>query len=251
MRERQIITERREDVAVVKLNRPSQANALSRDLVAELREEFNLMEWDDSVSVIVLTGCGEKAFCAGIDLKERAALSKEENLLDRRKNVFPFFEKMGEYPKPIIGLINGPAIGGGAELALICDIRIASPNARFCQGEIRWGMIPSCGAIQRLRLIAGMGVAKELILTGRTIEAEEALRLGIYNKVVKKEELMDEGLRLAVEISKFSPITVKQAKRALEIGADIHSALAFDFEASKECFYLGTALKEPERFKKK
>ncbi len=251
MGERQIITERREDVAVVKLNRPLQANALSRGLVAELREEFDLMEWDDSVSVIILTGCGEKAFCAGIDLKERAALSKEENLLDRRKNIYPFFRKMGEYPKPIIGLINGPAIGGGAELALICDIRIASPNARFGQGEIRWGMIPSCGAIQRLRLIVGMGVAKELILTGRTIEAEEALCLGIYNKVVERESLMDVGLSLAVEISKFSPITVQQAKRALDVGADMSSALAFDFEASKECFYLGGALGGPGKFMKK
>ena len=249
MGERQIITERQGDVAVVKLNRPRQANALSRELVAELREEFNLMEWDDSVSVIVLTGCGEKAFCAGIDLKERAALPKEENLLDRKKNIFPFLKKMGEYPKPIIGLINGPAIGGGAELALICDIRVASPNAQFGQGEIRWGMIPSCGAIQRLRLIAGMGVAKELILTGRIVEAKEALRLGIYNRVVEKEELMNEGLNLASEISKLSPVAVQQAKKALDIGADTYSSMAFDFEASTECFYSGDALSGPKKFK--
>lgn len=251
MGEGQIIIERREGFAIVKLNRPRQANALSRDLLTELLQVFNSMEWDDSVRVIILTGCGEKAFCAGIDLKERAGLSKEDNLLDRRRNIFPFFRKMGEYTKPIIGLINGPAIGGGAELALICDLRVASPNARFGQGEIRWGMIPSCGAMQRLRMIVGMGVAKELILTGRTIEAEEGLRLGIYNKMVEREVLMDEGVSLAIEISKFSPIAVQQAKRALDVGADINSALAFDFEASKECFYLGDALRGPKKFKKK
>ena len=251
MQEELLVTEVVDRVAVIKLNRPEQANALNRELLYKVLEELEKAEWDDEIGVVILTGAGEKSFCAGLDLKERRSLDRNEVLAERERRYFPFFQRLQEFSKPIIGAINGPAIGGGAELALICDVRIATPSARFGQGEIRWGMIPSMGAIQRLRIIVGMGHAKELLLTGRVIDAMEAQRLGIYNKVVEKELLMEESFKIASEISKNSPIAVRQTKRALNVGANMSMALAYDFELSKECFYQGDAFVGPTKFGKK
>ena len=206
------------------------------------------LQWDDEIRVVVITGSGEKAFCAGIDLKERAGKKKDEILRERETVIRPFFLALGNFPKPTIAAMNGIALGGGAELALTCDIRVASPAAGFGQTEIKWGMIPSCGACQRLRLITGMGVAKEIILTGRVLDAKEAYRLGIYNRLVSPEKLREETMNLAKEISENTPLAVKQAKKVLDSGADISAALDFDFEASKECFFAGDALIKPKTF---
>lgn len=248
--ENSVIAEVIDKVLLLKINRPEQANAINRDVIRRLREEFDKAEWNDAIAVIILTGEGEKAFCAGLDLKERRSLSQKEALIDREKNMVPFFRKLQNFSKPIIGAINGPAIGGGAELALICDIRIGTVAARFGQGEIKWGMIPSMGAIQRLRLIVGMSRAKELILTGKNIEAIEAERYGIYNCIAEKGRLIEKALSVATEIASNSPIAVKQAKRALDIGADIQMAMFLDFELSKECFFRGEAFAGPAKFGK-
>ena len=251
MGEKILLVEKREDkIAIITLNRPEQLNALNSALFTAFKEALEDLAWDDSINVIIVTGSGDKAFCAGVDLKERGSLSKENALKDRKKNIFGFFKSLIDYQKPIIGLINGFAVGGGAELALICDIRIASPNARFGQTEIKWGMLPSGGGMQRLRHIAGMGITKELILTGKIVEADEAYRMHIYNKVVEQDKLMKEGLKLAAEIANNSPVSVQQSKMALDVGADMYSAFALDFEASKEGFYAGDALKGPSTFKK-
>jgi enoyl-CoA hydratase/carnithine racemase len=236
------------NVALLRLDRPNQANALNRELFLKLKEELDALKWNDNVRAVVISGSGKKAFCAGIDLKERAGKTKEEILREREMVIRPFYLTLGDFPKPTIAALNGPALGGGAELALTCDLRVASPLAKFGQTEIRWGMIPSCGACQRLRLIAGMGVAKEIILTGRVLEAEEACRLGIYNRIVPLEKLDEDALNLAREISGNPPFAVKQAKKALEFGADISGALDFDFEASKECFFAGDALDKAKTF---
>jgi enoyl-CoA hydratase/carnithine racemase len=247
-REAVLLKEREGEVAILRLNRPEKANALNRDLFEALKAELDRMEWEDDVRAVIITGAGEKAFCAGIDLKERAGKNEKEMFIERERVIRPFYLALGSFPKPTIAALNGPAFGGGAELALTCDIRVASSGARFGQTEIKWGMIPSCGACQRLRLIAGMGVAKEIILTGRVLEAEECYRLGIYNRVVPMEKLMEEAVGLGKEISQHPAVAVKQAKRALEIGADISGALDFDFEASKECFFSGDALARSKRF---
>jgi methylglutaconyl-CoA hydratase len=247
-REEVLLKEMEEGVVILRLNRPEKANALNRALFEVLKDELERMMWEDDVRAVVITGAGEKAFCAGIDLKERAGKNEREMFIEREKVVRPFYLVLGNFPKPTIAALNGPAFGGGAELALTCDIRVASFGARFGQSEIKWGMIPSCGACQRLRLIAGMGVAKEIILTGRLLEAEECYRLGIYNRVVPGERLMDEAVGLGKEIAQHPAVAVKQAKRALEIGADISGALDFDFEASKECFFRGDALERSKRF---
>ncbi len=237
------------DILMVTLNRPEQMNSLSVDMARNLREAFQNIQWDESVKVVILSGSGKKSFCAGLDLKERSRMSEEEILISRERDIIPLFHDLGAFPKPIIAAINGVALGGGAELALVCDMRIAAPHARFGQTEIRWGMIPSAGGCQRLRLITGMAAAKELILTGKVIEAEQALGLGIYNKVVPPEDLMTEALKMGNEMAQHSSVALKQAKRVLDFGADLIPSLAFDLEASKECFYRGQAMDGHKSFK--
>ena len=244
-----IVTKKVKDfVAYLTLNRPEHSNSLNRAILLALRHELETVAFDDSVRVVVLTGAGEKAFCAGIDLKERAAMPKDKILASREEVIKPVFTTLARFPKPVIAAVNGVAFGGGAEVALACDIRIASSKARFAQAEIRWGMIPACGACQRLRMIVGMGRAKEIIFTGRVIDADEGLALGIYNQVVQPENLMAEAEKLALDIAKNSPVAVKQAKKALDIGAHISESLDFEFEASKECYFAGEAMTGPEKF---
>jgi len=237
------------NIATLFINRPKQSNSLSRAVFLSLREELERMAFDDNIRVVVISGVGEKAFCAGIDLKERAAMPKDEIQPYREKVIRPFFNTLGSFPKPTIAAVNGVAFGGGAEVALACDIRIASTAARFSQSEIRWGMIPACGGCQRLRMIVGIGRAKELIFTGRIVEAEEAVQLGIFNKAVPPEDLEAEAGKLAAEIAGNSPLAVRQAKKAIDVGAHVSEAFEYEFEVSKACYFAGDAMAGPEKFK--
>ena len=250
MNDQDVITKKiEENIAYLSINRPKQSNSLSRAVFLSLRDELERMEFDDSVRVVVLSGEGDKAFCAGIDLKERAKMPKDEIPLFREKVIRPFFTTLGDFPKPTIAAVNGVAFGGGAEVALACDIRIASSAAKFAQSEIRWGMIPACGGCQRLRMIVGIGRAKELIFTGRVVEAEEALELGIFNRVVPPVGLREEAKNLATEIANNSPLAVRQAKKAIDVGADVSEAFDYEFEVSKACYFAGDAMPGPEKFK--
>jgi len=250
MNDQDVITKKiEENIAYLSINRPKQSNSLSRAVFLSLRDELERMEFDDSVRVVVLSGEGDKAFCAGIDLKERAKMPKDEIPLFREKVIRPFFTTLGDFPKPTIAAVNGVAFGGGAEVALACDIRIASSAAKFAQSEIRWGMIPACGGCQRLRMIVGIGRAKELIFTGRVVEAEEALELGIFNRVVPPEGLREEAKNLATEIANNSPLAVRQAKKAIDVGADVSEAFDYEFEVSMACYFAGDAMTGPEKFK--
>lgn len=235
-------------VAFLTLNRPKQANALSKALFLSIKREMDALDYDDTIRVTVITGAGDKAFCAGIDLKERAGMPEHEVMSFRTEIIKPCFDSMRRFSKPLIAAVNGVAFGGGAELALACDLRIASGNAKFAQSEIRWGMIPACGACQRLRMIVGTGRAKEIIFTGGVIEAEEAARLGIYNKLVPEEHLAEDTKTLAAEISKNSLIALKQAKKAVDLGAGMSESLELEFELSKECYYAGGAMTGPAGF---
>jgi len=237
-----------DSIAIVKLDRPQQSNALNRGLFISLTQELKDMERRDDIRAVIFTGEGQKAFCAGIDLKERAQKSREEIFADRKEVIRPFYSALGDFSKPTIAALNGLTLGGGAELALACDIRVASHGAKFGQTEIKWGMLPSCGACQRLRLIVGLSVAKEIIFTARIIEAEEAYKLGIYSYLVPQERLMDQAMSLAKEIAGNSPVAVQQAKKVLNFGSDISRSLDFDFEASTECFLRGDALSKPKTF---
>ena len=238
-----------ENIAYISINRPKQSNSLSRAVFVSLREELEKMAFDENVRVVVISGEGEKAFCAGIDLKERAKMPKDEIPVFREKVIKTFFHTLANFPKPTIAAVNGVAFGGGAEVALACDIRIASSSAKFAQSEIRWGMIPACGGCQRLRMIVGIGRAKELVFTGRVVEAEEALQLGIFNKVVPPEDLQEEARRLAAEIANNSPLAVRQAKKAIDVGANVSEAFEYEFEVSKACYFAGDAMSGPEKFK--
>jgi len=238
-----------ESVAYISINRPEQSNSLSRAVFVSLREELDKMAFDDNVRVVVIGGEGEKAFCAGIDLKERAKMPKDEIQPYREKVIRTFFNTLGDFPKPTIAAVNGVAYGGGAEVALACDIRIASSTAKFAQSEIRWGMIPACGGCQRLRMIVGIGRAKELIFTGRVVGAQEAVQMGIFDKVVPPENLQEEVKKLATEIANNSPLAVRQAKKAIDVGADVSGAFDYEFEVSKACYFAGDAMTGPEKFK--
>ena len=248
MKNKVLATEIDGAIAVLRLNRPDQANALNRELFVRLKETLDHLSGDDGVRVVIITGNGPKAFCAGIDLKERSGKKMEETLVERETVIRPFYLTLGDFPKPTIAAINGPALGGGAELALTCDIRLASEKAAFGQTEVKWGMIPSCGACQRLRLIAGIAIAKEVILSGRVLKAREAHQMGIFNRLLPEAELMPAALALASEIASNPPLAVKQAKKAIDSGADISMALDLDFEASKECFLSGDTLDRTKTF---
>jgi enoyl-CoA hydratase/carnithine racemase len=234
--------ERKGSTRIIRMNRPEAMNSLNLVMVRELRRAFEEARWDPAVKTVILSGSEDKSFCAGLDLKERSGMNEEEILSSREREIIPLFHYLGEFAKPVIGAVNGVALGGGAELALVCDIRIAVPHARFGQTEIRWGMIPSAGGCQRLRTVAGIAVAKELIYTGRLVEAEEACTLGIYSRIVQAEGLLEEAVKLADLMGGHSSHALIQAKKVIDFGAGVSYLQTFDLEASKECFYRGKAM---------
>jgi len=246
-----VILSTSEHVAVITLNRPKAMNSLNGDMCVRLIETIDAIERDDAIRAVIITGAGEKAFCAGIDLRERKGMSDGEVNELRRFKIFPFFERLGGMEKPLIGAINGFALGGGAEIALICDIRIASENARFGQTEVHWAIIPGAGACQRLPLIVGLGKAKELLLTGKIIDAQEGERIGLYNLVTPPQDLMKLAYDMAKMVAENGPVAVRQVKKAIDFGAINHLALAFDREVSETCYHTQDRLEGVAAFNEK
>lgn len=247
----EVLLNKRDHVALVTMNRPEAMNALNTALCKGLRETLDALEDDDDIWVIVVTGSGEKAFCAGIDLRERKGLDKQATEQQRRRYVFPLLDRINHMTKPMIAGVNGAALGGGCEIALASDIRIASDNASFGQTEIRWGIIASGGACQRLPALVGMGRAKELLFTGRIIGAKEADRIGLVNRLVAPDKLLDTCFELADEITANAPIAVRQTKKCVDSGADIERGLAFDLEASWLCYQTDDRLEALAAFAEK
>lgn len=204
-------------VAVVSINRPKVLNALNAATIGELEDAFNRAFADDAVSVIILTGSGEKAFIAGADINEIAELcgltGREFALKGQR--LLNLIETGG---KPVIAAVNGYALGGGTEIALACHIRIASKNARFGQPEVKLGVIPGYGGTQRLPRLVGKGIALELVLTGEMIDAERAYQIGLVNSVVEQGELMDAAFKMAERIMANGPVAVRAALDAVNRG---------------------------------
>ncbi len=217
-----VLCEVREDVAHVTLNRPGAANALSCELVGALGHAFARLRGQegDTVRAVVVTGAGGKAFCAGADLKERRAMSLEETR-SFLKHLNAVVDAIAAFPRPVIAAINGAAFGGGLELALACDFRLAADTAELGLVETRLGIIPGAGGTQRLARVAGLAVAKELILTGRRVSAARAKELGIVSEVVPAAELAGAAAKLAAELAGAGPLAVTQAKRALDGGFDL------------------------------
>jgi enoyl-CoA hydratase len=211
-----IRVEKRGRVALVTLNRPKALNALNSELIAELNAALALFESDDKIGCVVLTG-SEKAFAAGADIKEMSALSFVEAY---KTDFITSWDQVSRFRKPIIAAVAGYALGGGCELAMMCDFILAADNAKFGQPEITLGVMPGAGGTQRLTRFVGKSKAMEMCLTGRMMDAEEAERSGLASRVVPLDDLLDEALRVAEKIADFSlPIammTKESVNRAYE-----------------------------------
>jgi len=240
------------NICTLKINRPNLRNAINRDVLFTLKKYLNEFYFDNQIRVLVITGEGNKAFCAGADLKERITFSEEE-VKEFINNIKETFSLVANFPKPVISAINGIALGGGTELALACDIRIASDNASMGLTETKLGIIPGAGGTQRLSRIIGIARAKELIFTGKIINAKEAFDIGLLNKVTTFENLMEETYSLAKIISENAPIAIQQAKKAINKGfeTDIETGLAFETEAYQTCIYTQDRIEGLNAFKEK
>ncbi|PWN05669.1 enoyl-CoA hydratase/isomerase family protein [Rhodohalobacter mucosus] len=201
-------------IALLTVNRPDKLNALNSTVLSELESTVTRIREDDDVKLVILTGAGEKAFVAGADIKELNTLNSEsgEELSRRGQEVFAGFENLG---KPVIALVNGYALGGGAELAMACHMRIATDNAVFGLPEVGLGLIPGYGGTQRLPALIGKSKAMELILTGGQVKAGEAMSLGLVNGVYSTEQALDEAKKLASKILKNGPVAVEKAIEAV------------------------------------
>lgn len=225
-----------ESITILTINRPDCLNALNKAVLEELNLAMEMLEKDDSVYVIIITGNG-KAFVAGADIAEMKdkTVSEAKSFSNLGSKLFRKIELMN---KPVIAAVNGYALGGGSELAMACDIIIASEKAKFGQPEVGLGIIPGYSGTQRLPRLVGVKKAKELIFTGETIDAKEAEKIGMLNKVVPPEQLMDVSLELARRIASKAQIAVKYAKHAINSGieVDIDTGIGIEENLFALCF---------------
>ncbi len=214
-----LIVKKEEGLGWIFVNRPQRLNALNKETIKELKEAFLSYQNDPELRVVILTGSGEKAFVAGADIEELSHLDlvsgKEYALAGQ--DLTKYIEN---FPKPVIAAINGYALGGGTELALACHLRLASEKAKMGQPEVKLGLIPGFGGTQRLSRLVGKGRSLELILTGRIIGAEEALKIGLVNKVVASQDLLPACKALAKEIAANAPLALQYAIKAINKGLD-------------------------------
>lgn len=232
MGEKVLLNQLENGVSVITINRPEAANALSLEVLNDLKETVSEIKYNKNVKCVIVTGAGEKVFCAGADLKERAEMDNQQTkkTVSLIREVIDSFEAL---PKPVIAAINGMAFGGGTELALACDIRVAADHAKFGLTETSLGIIPGAGGTQRLPRLIGKGRAKELIFTARRIEANEAEKYGLVEYVVPFNQLMDKAYEIAGQIVANGPIAVAQAKYAIDKGfdVDLNTGLAIETNA--------------------
>jgi len=224
-------------VATVKINRPAKFNAMNVDVARELIRAFESIALEEKILTVVLTGEGEKAFSAGADIEYMSKITPDESVE---------YAKLGQLlthtvevlPQPTIAAVNGYALGGGCELALACDIRIAAETAQLGQPEVTIGIPPGWGGTQRLMRIVGIAKAKELVYTGRKVKAEEALSIGLVNMVVPLESLAEEAAAMATAIAANSQMGVRMSKVAINTGrnADLATGLGVELLAWRNCF---------------
>jgi enoyl-CoA hydratase len=227
-----VLLTREGNVGIVQLNRPKVLNALSFSLMSELVKALEELDGDAGIGVIILTG-GERAFAAGADLAEMSQASPVDLVLGRR---FELWDRIRKISKPMIAAVGGHCLGGGNELAMSCDIIIASETATFGQPEVNVGIMPGAGGTQRLTRAVGKYKAMEMILTGKSISAEEAYRVGLVNRVIPPESLIVEARRVAAEIASKPPISVRAAKEAVLRAQDTTVEVGLEFE--RRAFYM-------------
>jgi enoyl-CoA hydratase len=229
-----ILTETRGRVGLITLNRPKALNALNNQLLNEMMDALDAFDKDDTVGAMVITG-NEKAFAAGADIKEMADKSPQEMKDEKRVVVF---DRIRSIEKPVIAAVSGWALGGGCEVALSCDMIVASESAKFGQPEITIGVIPGAGGTQRLTHAVGKALAMDMILNNRTLSAQEALEFGLVNRVVPVSDHLDEALKLADEIASRAPLAVRAAKKMIDasLDASITNGLAEEKQAFYELF---------------
>lgn len=226
-----ILIETRGQVGLITLNRPQAMNALNNQLMTEVMEALEVFDRDDNIGAMVITG-NEKAFAAGADIKEMADKTMGQMM---EEDHIAVFGRIRSIKKPVIAAVSGWALGGGCEIALSCDMIIASDSARFGQPEITIGVIPGAGGTQRLVRAVGKALAMEMILNNRTLSAQEALHHGLINRVVPVEGYLDEALKLAEEIASCAPLAVSAAKKM--INHSYESFLAGGLAEEKQEFY--------------
>jgi enoyl-CoA hydratase/carnithine racemase len=227
-----LLVEQKQGVMVLTLNRPGVMNAFNFDLLYAFEKQVDEIRFNKDLRVVIITGSGNKAFCAGADLKERASFTERQvkRFIFTIRNLFTAIEDLS---KPVIAAINGVALGGGLELCLACDIRIAAADASMGLTETRLAIIPGAGGTQRLPRLIGRGKAKELIFTGRRVDAREALQIGLINRICERDTLLDECHQMADMICETGPIAIEQAKYAINNGleTDLHTGLGIESNA--------------------
>jgi len=210
-----LLTDKQHGIGAIVVNRPDVRNAMNRRVMEDLRRALDEFREDDGVGIVVLTGAGEKAFVAGADIGELRERTARDGLAARMQRLY---DEIEAYEKPTVAAVNGYALGGGLELAMACDIRIATENARFGLPETALSIIPGAGGTQRLARLVGKGRAMEMILTGRAVDAEEAWAIGLVTKVVPQAGLMDAARETAGQILSKGPLAVRLARLAVQTG---------------------------------
>jgi enoyl-CoA hydratase len=221
-----LLWEKKEGVGIITLNREDVRNAMKAEIRQDISDVLQVAENDPEVRVVIITGTGRKVFSAGGDIKAMAGNTMWD-VLERKPDIFAQIHNL---PKPAIAAINGLALGGGCEMAMACDFRVGSENARLGQPEINLGIFPGGGATQRLQRLVGIGRAKELIFTGDIIDAREAERIGLLNKVFPADELMDRTMEIAKKIAGKGPLALKMAKMAMNMGMETGLAVGLGYE---------------------
>jgi enoyl-CoA hydratase len=237
-----VLCERRDDVAIVTLNRPEKLNSLNDALRTAMMHQLDALAGDEAVRVVVVCGAGDRAFVAGADLAEFAARSP-----DAQRSVYAgrrLHDAVASFPKPILAAIHGYCFGGGCELALACDVRVADQSARFGQVEIQVGLVPGAGGTQRLARLVGIGQAMRLALSGDVIDAEEAHRIGLVDILVPRGEHVQQALALADRIAKRSPLALSLVKQSIRLAQEVPLSAGLAHE--KELF-LAAFSSEPAR----
>jgi enoyl-CoA hydratase len=227
---RNLAIERRGPITLLSISRPEVLNALNRETLAEIEDCAIRFREDDEQGALIVTGAGEKSFISGADINELAVLDPR-GAEDISRSGQRVLDRLETAPKPVIAAINGYAFGGGCELALACHMRLASENAVMGLPEVSLGIIPGYGGTQRLPRLVGRGRALELILTGRRVKADEAERIGLVNRVVPREQLLDEAVKLAQAILKNGPLAVAAVLESVTRGADLGMPNALRFES--------------------